>query len=292
MTSGVDLDTQSLLNLRYLAGRMRDVRTPPRSTVPGDVRHRRRGRGLEVHDVRPWVDGDDIRNLDQNATARTGVPHTKTFFDERERAILVVADFRPSMLFGTRRAFRSVAAAEAAMILGWRGVAHGGRVGVMTVGARGTRFSRQGRGERAMIAAAGVLAEAHREALADPAARDPDLVPALDTAATLASTGSALIVVSALDETGPGFADAVRRITRRHDLIFLLVEDAFEQEPPTGDYPFSTAEGHGGWLRILANRPPPPDRVAELRRLGASALRFSSALPAEQAVAALEHVGG
>lgn len=291
MIPGVDLDTQELLNLRHLAARMRDARALPRSTVPGDIIHRRRGRGLEVHDVRPWVDGDDIRNLDQNATARTGVPHTKTFFDERERAILLMADFRPSMLFGTRRAFRSVAAAEALAILGWRGVAHGGRVGLMTVTARGTRFARQGRGERAMIAATGVLAEAHREALDDRSARDPDLAAALDTAATLAATGSTLVVASGLDAPGPGFADAVLRIGRRHDLVFLLVEDAFEQDPPAGDYPFSTAEGRGGWLRIGSKREPQPDRAAQLRRLGATAVRLSAADGAEQAIGTLELVG-
>ena len=52
----------------------------------------------------------------------------------------------PSMLFGTRRAFRSVAGAEALTMLGWRGVGRGGRVGLLAATARGTKYSRQGRG--------------------------------------------------------------------------------------------------------------------------------------------------
>ena len=196
VTPGVDIDVEALLSLRHLAYRMRDIRTLPRSTMPGDIIHRRRGRGLEVHDVRPWSEGDDIRHLDQNATARTGVPHTKTYFDERERSILLVADFRPSMLFGTRRAFRSVAAAEAIAMLGWRGVGRGGRVGLLAGTALGTRFSRQGRGERAMIALTGILAEAHREALDDRSERDPPLDAIIDTATTLAATGSTVILAN------------------------------------------------------------------------------------------------
>lgn len=291
-TPGVDLEVEALLSLRHLAYRMRDIRTLPRSTMPGDIIHRRRGRGLEVHDVRPWSEGDDIRHLDQNATARTGTPHTKTYFDERERSILLVADFRPSMLFGTRRAFRSVAGAEALAMLGWRGVGRGGRVGLLAANARGTRFSRQARGERAMIAATGVLAEAHREALSDRTPRDPPLAGVLETAETLASSGSTIVVATALDTPGSNLDDVILRITRRHDLFVLLIEDDIEREPPPGDYPFTTADGQGGWLRIDNRRKPPRDRIGELRRLGAQASRFSAAVSAEQAIGTLEAIDG
>lgn len=293
MIPGVDLDVEALLKLRHLAYRMRDIRSVPRSTMPGDIIHKRRGRGLEVHDVRPWSEGDDIRHLDHNATARTGKPHTKTYFDERERSILLVADFRPSMLFGTRRAFRSVAGAEALAMLGWRGVGRGGRVGLLAGTARGTRFSRQGRGERAMIALVGTLAEAHREALADRTERDPPLAALLETAATLASTGSTIVVATGLDQKGDGFDDIVLRLTRHHDLVFLLVEDAFEREPPEGDYPFNTAEGLSGWLRIGSKRPQaPPDRIGDLRRLGAQAMRLAAETRAEHNMQTLERIDG
>ena len=258
MTPGVDLDVEALLRLRHLAARMRDIRTLPRSTMPGDIIHKRRGRGLEVHDVRPWVEGDDIRHLDQTATARTGVPHTKTYFDERERSILLVADFRPSMLFGTRRAFRSVAGAEALAMLGWRGVGRGGRVGCLAATASGTQFSRQGRGERAMIAHVGLLAEAHRAALADREPRDPPLAQALETIERLAGTGSTIVVATALDAPGRGFDDVVLRLTRKHDVVFLLVEDAFEAEAAAGR--LSVLDGRGR-ERLAAHR-----QAARLRR--------------------------
>ncbi|TXM93858.1 DUF58 domain-containing protein, partial [Methylobacterium sp. WL122] len=63
-------------------------------------------------------EGDDRRHIDRNATARTGILHVRTHHDERDRAVVLLADFRPSMLFGTRRALRSVAAAEALASLG------------------------------------------------------------------------------------------------------------------------------------------------------------------------------
>ena len=75
--------------------------------------------------MRLWSEGDDRRFIDRNATARTGELHVRTHHDERDRAVVLVADFRPSMLFGTRRALRSVAAAEALVLLGWRIVGDG-----------------------------------------------------------------------------------------------------------------------------------------------------------------------
>ena len=80
---------------------------------PGGFAGKRRGNGLEIVDVRPFSEGDDSRHLDAATTARTGRPHVRTFRDEREKTALLVADFRPAMLWGTRRRLRSVAAADA-----------------------------------------------------------------------------------------------------------------------------------------------------------------------------------
>lgn len=293
MVAGVDLDVDALLRLRHLAARMRDPRTLPRSPMPGDIIHRRRGRGLEVHDIRVWSEGDDIRHLDHNATARTGVPHTRTYLDERERTVLLVADFRPSMLFGTRRALRSVAAAETVALLGWRAVARGGRVGLMAANATATQFARRGRGERTMIGLIGTLAEAHRAALADRTVVDPPLADILETAHTVSGAGSTIIVASALDTPGERFDAVVSGLSERHDVIFCLIEDQFEREPVPGTYPFTTADGDSGWLRIDAGKRSTVDgKIEALRRLGAHAVRVPSAVAPDGNVALLEQVDG
>lgn len=291
---GVDLDVDMLLHLRRLAYRMRRPRAPPRSNLPGGVAHKRRGRGLKAHDIRPWSDGDDIRHLDRNVTARTGVPHVRTFHDERERAALLVADFRPSMLFGTRRCLRSVAAAEALAILGWRAVAEGGRVGLAAATPAGAHFFRQRRGARAMVSLIGVLAEAHRDALASPTPADSPLARVLGQAETLADGGAAIIVTTGLDAPGDRFDVVVERIARKHDLFFVLVADSFERAPPAGAYPYTTADGDAGWLRVASADPndAPDERIARLTGLGAHAVRLGSELGAEAMAGVLERIHG
>ena len=292
-TAGVDLDVEALLRLRLLVSSMRGARKPPRSTLPGAVLHQRRGRGLEVYDIRAWSDGDDIRHLDRNVTARTGALHVRTFRDERERAVMLVVDFRESMMFGTRRALRSVAGAEAIIALGWRTIEEGGSIGLLAATARGPCFIGRARGPRAMVSLIGELAATHRAAYEQPDLADPPLADVLAEAEGLAGE-SAIIVATALDAPGDGFDGVAERLVRKRDLCVVLVADRFEIDAMAGAYPYRTLDGDAGWLRVErgAGAAAPDGRLARLRRLGVNFLQLDAALDAEAMVSALEQLHG
>ena len=84
---------QEMIRLRYGA---RDLTSFPkiqaRQILSGGHRSRFRGRGMDFDQVRIYQPGDDIRSIDWRVTARTQVPHTKVFTEERERPILVITD--------------------------------------------------------------------------------------------------------------------------------------------------------------------------------------------------------
>ncbi|WP_395665277.1 DUF58 domain-containing protein [Methylocella sp.] len=287
MAKGVALDVDHLLSLRHLALRLDAPAGPPRSALPGETPHRRRGRGVEIHDVRPWVDGDDLRHLDRNVTARTGAPHVRAFREERERATLLVADLRPSMLFGTRRALRSHAGAEALALIGWR-AAREGRVGLVALTHEGAQLLRYGRGARAMIAVCGALAAAHREALNAGARADPPLDAALDEADGLAGRGADFVLATGLDEEGARFAAVAEKIAAKRDFAALLMTDRFETAPPPGAYPFATLAGAAGWLDVGEAGVALPDaREARLRRLGVEAMTLDCGLAPDAMAARL-----
>ena len=271
--SGVALEFEALMALAHLSQSMR-ARSGGRLTgLPGSFAHRRHGRGLEVHDIRHWQQGDDIRHIDRNATARSGVQHIRSFRDERDRVVLLVADFRPSMLFGTRRALRSVAAAEALALLGWQASAEGSRVGAWAVAAGALDVSPAGHGPHMMAGVLGLLARAHAAALRGTGQDDPPLAGALEAAARVTPAGATLCVASGLDAPGEGFDTVVRWLARRNDVQFVIVRDAFEQAPPAGLFPFTANGGGAGMLAVRRNAPlPDDDRCARLHALGASAV--------------------
>ena len=126
---GVDLDSDYLLGLKEIVSRTKNRRTNLGS-LSGNIAGTRRGRGSIFYDVRPWTEGDDVRHIDCYKTAKTGAPHIRTAHEDRENKLLIIADFRPSMYFGTRRALRSVAAAETLSLSGWRAIAMQGHVGL------------------------------------------------------------------------------------------------------------------------------------------------------------------
>lgn len=210
-TPGIHLSGAGLMSLRHLARRGVSPATRTIAGLPGGIVTRKRGRGSEPDDVRPWSEGDDRRFIDRNATARTGELHVRTHHDERDRAVVLLADFRPSMLFGTRRALRSVAAAEALALLGWRIVGDGGRIGLIAAGAGEPAVVRPAGGERAMTAVTGALAHAHAEALARQSTSDPPLTDTLSLARSLLPSGGHLVVASALDAPGPDFESLIDR---------------------------------------------------------------------------------
>ena len=89
-----------------------------------------KGRGMEFAEVRLYQPGDDVRTIDWNVTARTGVPHVKRYAEERE---MTVADhfarsFETAPAIGDRldvggltlvvRALDNDRVAEAALVLG------------------------------------------------------------------------------------------------------------------------------------------------------------------------------
>ena len=271
------LSGEALMGLRHLARRGSAPATRTLAGLPGGIVTRRRGRGSEPDDVRLWSEGDDMRHIDRNATARTGALHVRTHHDERDRAVVLLADFRPSMLFGTRRTLRSVAAAEALALLGWRVVGDGGRVGLVVGHAGEPTALRPAGGERAMIAVTGALALAHTRALAAPGAADPPLEPLLTIAASLLPSGGHLVVASALDAPGRDFDHLLTLAAEKLSIRLILVSDAFERARPAGFYPFALPDGRRGTLDAGRSHPAAAsaeERLADYARRGIAGVRL------------------
>ncbi len=76
-----------------------------------------RGGGLEFEESRPYVPGDDVRSIDQVATARTGEPFIKRFREERNHTLIFALDTSASMRFGRHGHSKATAAAHALALI-------------------------------------------------------------------------------------------------------------------------------------------------------------------------------
>ncbi|WP_349539047.1 DUF58 domain-containing protein [Sagittula sp. NFXS13] len=273
-TRGVTLTADPLIALRQVALRVRGQ--PVMAALPGGFVTRRKGHGQDIADVRSYLPGDDLRHLDRGSTARTGVLHVRQFMDERDRVTLLVADFRAPMLWGLKRAFRSVAAAEALVLLGWQAVEEGGRVGLLAL-TGGTPVAVRPRGRaRGMLEVIGGLVTAHAQALKVPHSLPLDV--ALDPVGRIAPRGAEVVIASGFDAPG-ALHDRFADLSRCRYLHLLRLSDAEAGGLPRGRYPIRLANGRRLRVAVSGKAAPPPD-ISTIS--GQAALRLDAAWPIDQ----------
>jgi uncharacterized protein (DUF58 family) len=195
--------------------------------IAGEHRAAGVGAGTELAQLRPYQPGDDVRQLDPSATARTGVPHVRQQVPERLLTTWLVVDISPSMAFGTADRLKSDVAEGVVDVLGALAVRRGGRVGLLTFGAETTRLlaPRGGRGARV------VLRRALSEGVAPDGTTGEPLSTTLVRVGRLAQQRSLVVVIS--DYAGePDWARPVAALGARHTVLAVEVRDPREVELP------------------------------------------------------------
>src|SRR3954469_17046457 len=73
-----------------------------------------KGRGMDFEELREYMPGDEVRDIDWNVTNRMGRPFVKRFREERELAIVLAVDVSASSAFGSLQRTKREFAAEIA----------------------------------------------------------------------------------------------------------------------------------------------------------------------------------
>jgi uncharacterized protein (DUF58 family) len=196
--------------------------------LAGDYRSALLGDGTELAQVRPYVPGDDdVRRIDWNVTARTGVPHVRVHLAERVLVTWLVLDTSASMQFGTADRRKADVAEGVAIAVGHVATRRGNRLGVVTFGDERPRTlpPRQGR-----VGLLGLLSALREQSASENGGPTP-FGEALHRTASLARQRSAVVVVS--DFRGPlDWRRSLLELSSRHDVIAVEIRDPREQELP------------------------------------------------------------
>jgi len=89
---------------------------------------------MVFEESRPYVPGDDVRRMDWNAMARTGLPFVKHHHEERDRTVQILLDTSASMAFRSGRESLARVGARVAALLVAVAARAGDRVGLVTSG--------------------------------------------------------------------------------------------------------------------------------------------------------------
>jgi uncharacterized protein (DUF58 family) len=76
-----------------------------------------KGRGMDFEELREYIPGDEVRDIDWNVTYRMGRPFVKRYREERELAMVLAVDISASSAFGSLRRSKREFATEIASTL-------------------------------------------------------------------------------------------------------------------------------------------------------------------------------
>jgi len=252
-----------------------------RAGFAGDYHSAFHGRGIEFSQVREYQPGDDIRTIDWNVTARSGVPHVKEFVEERDLTILVAVDVSGSMGFGSVDWRKCDVAAELTSVFAFSAVQNADRVGLLLFAAGVEAYIPPRRGH--------AHAQVIVRAAADAAMRGPEGIADVEQAVLFLERVSVkrAVVIVLSDFLDLNFERPLRRLGRRHDVVALALRDPREERFPRGGL-VRLVDAETGQRRLVelgrddvARRSAQRDQqlARRFRSSGVDCLEVSTALP-------------
>jgi uncharacterized protein (DUF58 family) len=196
--------------------------------LSGDRRAAGIGAGTELAQLRPYEVGDDVRQIDPAATARTGEPYVRLHVPERTLTTWIAHDLSPSMAFGTAQRLKSDVAEGAALVVGRLAVRRAGRVALMTFGAGTPRLMPPRASKPGIVALERTLAEG----VAVDGQREPDaLARALVRVGKVANQPGLVVVISDFRDHA-GWTRPMGALAAHHSVLAIEVCDPRELTLP------------------------------------------------------------
>jgi len=203
------------------------------SVLAGRFASRLRGRGLDFEEARPYVIGDDIRNIDWNVTAKTGKTHTKVFTEEKEKPAFIFVDQSPSMGFGSQGKTKAVVAGELASLIAHKIKKSGDRVGGMVYSGDSYDIVTPKRDSRNIIYFLQKIVEANKKIYEH---KDFDfeksLVEMISKLHNIITHDYLVFIISDFYRYSDSVVKYMSRLSMHNDLILIKVFDKLEEQIP------------------------------------------------------------
>ncbi len=184
-----------------------------------------KGMGIEFDEVRAYIPGDDVRAIDWNVTARTGIPYIKRYIEERELTIMLLVDLSASQRFGTINSLKSDLAAEISALLAFLAIQNNDKVGLLIFSDHAETFIPPQKGRHHVLRVV-------REILSyRPTGTRTNISAALEFVNRILKHRSIIFLLSDFLDTE--FERPLQHLSRHHDLIAIDINDPREFEMPS-----------------------------------------------------------
>lgn len=179
------------------------------------------GRGIEFNDLREYVRGDDVKDIDWKASARTRTMLVRRYVAERKHTVvLAVSTGRSMAAMNDSQVSKRDLAVFVTGVMGYLAVRHGDLVALVHGDARRQHVRPPDHGELYLERLLGLVHDA-----ITPTAPPSDLTAVLDYVARAIRRRTILVVVSDETHVSDALAESLRRLTAQHEVLFLTIGD-------------------------------------------------------------------
>ncbi|QZE12816.1 DUF58 domain-containing protein [Halosquirtibacter laminarini] len=217
--------------------------------LSGKHRSSLKGRGLDFSEVRKYILGDDIRNIDWKVTARTRVTHTKVFSEEKERPQLSIIDLSKNTLFGSKHLLKSHIVLKIAAIHGFRALKIGDRYGAILFDDQNIQILKPSRSRGHFQAIMDYGVKSCNNATTHPIQnkQQVDMEQALSNVMKVAHHDYIINVITDATLLSQESLNHLVMISRSNSVILSHIEDPLDYELPLEKIPFSDAHYQIDW---------------------------------------------
>ncbi len=195
-------------------------------TFAGEYLSTFKGQGIEFAEVREYVPGDDVRSIDWNVTARTGVPYIKKFNEARELTVFIACDVSGSQLFGSLDKLKQQAAAELAALFAFSALKNNDKVGLLLFSDQVELFVPPKKGKKHIL-------RLIRELVAfTPKHTKTDIGLCLETLLKVLKHQAIVVLISDFIAPLPSFERPFKLAAKKFDLIPVQVHEPLEHSFP------------------------------------------------------------
>ncbi|MDQ3190105.1 MAG: DUF58 domain-containing protein [Bacteroidota bacterium] len=183
-----------------------------------------KGRGMTFSEVREYQQGDDIRTIDWNVTARLRAPYIKVFQEERELTVMLIVDVSGSREFGSQKQLKQDLVTELCAVLAFSAIQNNDNIGVIFFSDKIEKFIPPKKGRSHILRIIRELIDFK------PENKSTDIGVALKYFTNVIKKRcTAFIISDFMDEE---FETALKIANRKHDIVALQIYDERERELP------------------------------------------------------------
>ena len=226
-------------------------------TFAGEYLSAFKGQGIEFAEVREYTPGDDVRAIDWNVTARTGVPFIKKYNETRELTLVIACDVSASQRFGSVDKLKQETAAELAALFAFSAMRNNDKVGLLLFSDKIELFVPPKKGKKHIL-------RLIRELVAfEPQGRGTDMALALKTLVQVLRRQGILVLISDYLSPLEQFEKPLKLAAKKFDLIPVVVTDKLERGLPACAACLTVVDPETGQEGTLALTPDMNQRLQE-----------------------------